>query len=176
MGKSTYRNLVGEKFGMLTVIERAEDSYLPNGETRRKWKCRCDCGNEVVRHETTLKNKNHLHCCGCVQRAKLKPQTDKKLLSRAGKRGIQGRMVNGVNMLMLDNDKNISTNTSGHKGVSYQKNIDKWRAYVGYKNHRYTLIYDEDIEVCIKIRQEAVQAIYDGCFEEYYYCLTGKEI
>lgn len=33
-------DLTGQRFGRLTVIERAENS--PNGAA--KWVCRCDCG------------------------------------------------------------------------------------------------------------------------------------
>ena len=33
-------NLIGQKFGKLTVIERAEN----NKQGKAMWKCRCDCG------------------------------------------------------------------------------------------------------------------------------------
>lgn len=46
----TKQNLVGQKFGMLTVIERADDI----GD-RVGWRCRCDCGNVVVVRDNNLK-------------------------------------------------------------------------------------------------------------------------
>ena len=46
----TKQNLVGQKFGMLTVIERANDV----GD-RVGWRCRCDCGNVVVVRDNNLK-------------------------------------------------------------------------------------------------------------------------
>lgn len=54
-------NLIGQKFGYLTVIERAGSS--PNGHAN--WKCRCDCGNECFRLSNQLKRKNGNPSCGC---------------------------------------------------------------------------------------------------------------
>lgn len=54
-----FQDLTGQKFNMLTVIEIAEKG---NGKT--KWKCRCDCGNEVIVASSNLKN-GHTKSCGC---------------------------------------------------------------------------------------------------------------
>lgn len=53
----------GERFGYLTVIEMVR---LPNG--RRKWKCLCDCGNEVLRDAGQLRSGNTISC-GCKRNA-----------------------------------------------------------------------------------------------------------
>ena len=45
---------------MLTTIERVENEK--NGQTR--WKCRCDCGNEIITRTTRLRNGEKTHC-GC---------------------------------------------------------------------------------------------------------------
>ena len=49
------KNLVGKRFGKLTVIELLEES---NKFKRRQYRCLCDCGNEI----TT----NHTSSCGCL--------------------------------------------------------------------------------------------------------------
>lgn len=56
----TKQNLVGQKFGMLTVIERADDV----GD-RVGWRCRCDCGNIVVVRDNNLKQ-GYTKSCGCL--------------------------------------------------------------------------------------------------------------
>lgn len=69
MGK--VKNLIGQKFERLTVIERVDDFISKNGHHRAKWKCKCDCGNicEVVgTNLTTGKTKS----CGCYQLEKLR--------------------------------------------------------------------------------------------------------
>ena len=59
-------DLTGQKFGRLTVIERA-----PNNDTFTQpatlWRCKCDCGNEVVVRSYDLR-KGRTKSCGCYQR------------------------------------------------------------------------------------------------------------
>lgn len=53
------KNLVGEKFGDLTVIE-----YKGSKKGRSLWLCECKCGNKILctQHELTQENKKD---CGC---------------------------------------------------------------------------------------------------------------
>ena len=55
------KDLIGEQFGLLTVIERAENAS--NGNAR--WKCRCQCGNEVIAVGSHLKA-GSVKSCGCL--------------------------------------------------------------------------------------------------------------
>lgn len=48
-------DMTGKKVGRLTVLE-----YMGN----EMWRCRCDCGNEIVRRGATLR-KNARQSCGC---------------------------------------------------------------------------------------------------------------
>lgn len=55
-------NLIGMKFGRLTVISRAENSK----DNRSMWLCRCDCdGNEKIIKGKYLLNGN-TKSCGCL--------------------------------------------------------------------------------------------------------------
>lgn len=49
------QNLLGQKFGKLTIIQKLENA---------KWKCVCDCGNKVVASENDLISGNVIGC-GC---------------------------------------------------------------------------------------------------------------
>ena len=61
--KVPLKNLIGQKFGRLTVIERAE-----NKGKYTAWKCRCDCGNEVIVSSNSLgRKKNFTRSCGCLK-------------------------------------------------------------------------------------------------------------
>ncbi len=53
-------SLVGQRFGSLTVIERAEN---PNNR-QTKWLCRCDCGETYVAYGPNLKS-GRITSCGC---------------------------------------------------------------------------------------------------------------
>lgn len=63
-------NLTGQRFGMLTVIERDTDSVYGAGNHAR-WMCMCDCGSEVIVESTSLR-RGHNKSCGCYQRDRLK--------------------------------------------------------------------------------------------------------
>lgn len=74
---------VGDRFGKLVVLERAEDIvskvkkrdkegnvYHVNGKTKSiAWKCKCDCGKTVTKRQSYLIKKHYyIHSCGdCEQ-------------------------------------------------------------------------------------------------------------
>ena len=63
------RNLIGERFGRLTVIEKTDKRK--NGSI--VWKCQCDCGNICqVSGGSLTRKKRGIKSCGC-----LKKETDK---------------------------------------------------------------------------------------------------
>ena len=61
MGKLV--DLTGQKFGRLTVIERA--GKTAHGE-HAKWLCRCECGNVITAASNNLRSGNTTSC-GCFQ-------------------------------------------------------------------------------------------------------------
>lgn len=63
------KNLVGQKFGRLTVIKQTEDYVRPDGRHEAKWLCECDCEekNNVEVVSSHLKSQ-HTQSCGCLQR------------------------------------------------------------------------------------------------------------
>lgn len=56
---------VGERFGRLVVLSRAEDYIAPNGKKHIRWKCLCDCGKETVVDVCQLAQ-GHTKSCGCL--------------------------------------------------------------------------------------------------------------
>lgn len=60
---SALKDLTGQKFGRLTVIERAENTRC--GQAR--WKCRCQCGKEVIITGELLRN-GVTSSCGCLRK------------------------------------------------------------------------------------------------------------
>lgn len=54
----------GDKFGKLTIIREVEPNITPCGTVQRKFLCKCECGNEVVRAMSTLSN-GAKTSCGC---------------------------------------------------------------------------------------------------------------
>lgn len=60
---SKYRNLTGQKFGRLTVVEYAGR----DNQRMALWKCKCECGNYIITRGTSLRYGN-TKSCGCLQR------------------------------------------------------------------------------------------------------------
>ena len=71
-------NLVGRKYGRLTVIKQVDQPETRKNKNRF-WLCACDCGSskEVIVSTSDL-NSGHVSSCGCFQ----KEQIVKKLIER----------------------------------------------------------------------------------------------
>ena len=63
LGQQFKINELGNKYGRLTVIEdMGSDKH-----NKRLWKCRCECGNEIIIEGGSLRSGN-TKSCGCLQK------------------------------------------------------------------------------------------------------------
>lgn len=60
LGKEKIKNLIGQRFGYLEVID-----FAGIKDHRAIWHCKCDCGNEKDICGTLLIN-NKVKSCGCI--------------------------------------------------------------------------------------------------------------
>ena len=60
------KDLIGKKFGRLTVIERADDITHADGRKRVAWSCLCDCGKTHIVQADVLQN-GRTKSCGCIK-------------------------------------------------------------------------------------------------------------
>ena len=90
------QNIVGQRFGMLTVLEQIDDYIMPSVQKHAQYHCKCDCGNDIdvighnlVRKETkTHKPMSH---CGCQTRNNISISQRKQNLYK-----IKGDTVIGI--------------------------------------------------------------------------------
>jgi hypothetical protein len=62
-------NLVGRRFGRLTVLSQAPSVKERSGSTRTRWNVRCDCGTELVVNGKDMQRlKWGTKSCGCLSR------------------------------------------------------------------------------------------------------------
>ena len=68
--KEGYSDLVGKKFGRLTVIEQVDKKIGKHGQPIVYLKCKCDCGKEkVLKHKAFLPGeRQQTESCGCLQK------------------------------------------------------------------------------------------------------------
>jgi hypothetical protein len=57
-------DLTGQRFGKLTVIERAMDKLSVSGKPYTMWNCDCDCGNKHIASSKSLRDGTTISC-GC---------------------------------------------------------------------------------------------------------------
>lgn len=60
------KDLTNKVYGRLTVIGFSHREEPQKGKYRYYWKCRCECGNEVVRRSDGLKDRG-VKSCGCYR-------------------------------------------------------------------------------------------------------------
>lgn len=66
---SKIKNIIGQKFGRLLVLERVENYRQSNGRTRTRYKCQCDCGKIYIADGQHLIH-GDIVSCGCLKNEK----------------------------------------------------------------------------------------------------------
>ena len=60
------KEMIGQKFGRLTVVKSAPNTFS-KGKYSKYWVCKCECGNETIVNEYSLKH-GRVKSCKCLQR------------------------------------------------------------------------------------------------------------
>ncbi len=147
--KKAAKDLTGKQFGRLTVLGPAGDGIRGN------WKCRCDCGNIVIRSKENLCS-GSTRSCGCLQKEARKQDIKKSI-----------HFVDGTCVERIASRKEAANNTSGHRGV-YKRDENSWRACIGFQGKLYHLGSYKEYEQAVKAREEAERNLYDRFLEAYY--------
>lgn len=167
--KSSKRKLIdltGKRFNKLVVIglDRKEEKVYSNGKKRMiyYWKCKCDCGQEVVISGKCLKA-GRIKDCKDAKRNEIKSYT--KIGNEFKKKNI---LKEGTRLDNLSG-KISKANTSGVRGVSFKKDKNKYKATIGFKKDTYFLGYYDKLEDAKKARKNAEDKYYKPILEKYNY-------
>lgn len=110
-----YKNIIGEKFGRLTVSPICE----VRNKKRRYWLCKCDCGNEKWVYASSLLSGTSVSC-GCYRKETIIERTSKPF---SVKKTRIFRIYTGM-MHRCYNIKQPNYKNYGGKGVTV---CDEWR-------------------------------------------------
>lgn len=124
------KDITGEKYNYLTVIE-----YIGRENKRTFWKCRCDCGNEIIVRADHLKTGN-TKSCGCFQIKNRYNNTFHKKHNTFITKGnvTEGFTTNGYKFIIDTEDLPKIKNICWFKGKGgYLEGRDK---NIKYKMHR----------------------------------------
>ena len=144
----TKEDLVGRRFGKLEVIGRSDKRGSRGARTVPLGECRCECGNITYKATDTLTNPELSMCNDCVGK-----YAGQKMREKAG-------YVDGTQISRLRSDKLIATNTSGCRGVYWDKNSGKWRARLRLKGKTYNFGSYTNFDDAVKARKAAEQEYF----------------
>lgn len=151
------KNYVGQKFGMLKVLKK-ERRMTNSGRMQTFYYCKCDCGNEKWMRDGVLVRSTG---CGC-----LRGKSGKTNIHKALKTLKEDYFVDGTSILLLKNKKLIKSNTSGVRGVYWNKSAKKWRAGITFKKKAYFLGLYDTIEEAKQARENAEKELFDKFLEQ----------
>ena len=92
-------DLTGQRFGRLTVVERAEN----RSTGQAKWFCKCDCGNHKVVAGYQLRG-GYIQSCGCLQKEQASKASRKYNEFRVSGDIVYVKMSNTDNEMLVDLD------------------------------------------------------------------------
>ena len=80
------KNLIGQRFGRLTVIELIPKELRPASTANRgnHWLCKCECGNTVI-HYTGHLCSGDIQSCGCLHAEQLTKKGKNEIGNKYGK-------------------------------------------------------------------------------------------
>jgi hypothetical protein len=156
-------DLTNKTFGKLKAIAKTD---MRDSNYNVYWDCLCDCGGKKLATTTDL-IKGNVTSCGCVA-------TDKNIIlgKKIGAYVRDNHCVDGTNVKNLTAKIRVD-NTSGYKGVTYDKKRLKWCAQIRFKGKNYYLGRYAKIEQAVAARKSAENKIF-GDFLDWYYSRYKK--
>ncbi|MBO5036736.1 MAG: AP2 domain-containing protein [Clostridia bacterium] len=146
-------DLTGKVFGKLTVIRLSDKRGSRGKRTTPLWECRCECGAITYKASDTLNNPEMSMCAECAGK-----YSAEKAREGAG-------FVDGTQISRIVNPKLTASNSSGFRGVYYDKRSNKWRARLKFKGKTMSFGSYYDFDEAVAARKQA-ERIYFGEFLE----------
>ncbi|OZV12372.1 hypothetical protein CIW83_09765 [Tissierella sp. P1] len=156
IGGKNRHYLEGKKFGKLTAIKEVGRGNGGN----IIYECECECGNTIEIESRNLRN-GATKSCGCLQREKAEMN-----ISNLFEHNSVNEFKEGTGLCFL-NSKLSKRNTSGVKGVSWNRNRNKWVAQIYFKGIRHYLGSFTDLEEAAQVRKEAEEKYFHPMLEKY---------
>jgi len=141
-------DLSGQTFGNITVIRRSDNKRKHGNKMVVEWECLCNCGNKVFRTTGQLTNKKMRMCAECSHQNSVEH-------ALKGARFEQGTQVTKIREMKLS-----AANTSGCRGVHWNKKREKWEASIRFKGKLMYLGAYSNFEDAVKVRHRAEEEVY----------------
>lgn len=144
-------NLVGMKKGRLEVI-----AFAYTKSRTSYWLCQCICGNQKILPRKSLFDET-TKSCGCLN-------NEIRSESVAERFGFyEGTIISSIS----PNRKINKNNTSGIKGVTYDRKRNKWVSQIAFKRKSIKLGRYGTKEEAVQARKKAEEELFEPVIEEY---------
>lgn len=146
------KDIRNKRYGRLVAVKPTKKRDKYNSSVI--WKCECDCGNIKYAPEYLL-NKGGVSSCGC-----LGMENSLKNIAKATEVHLKEHIIEGTNIQVIATDKPMAHNTSGVKGVKWDKEREKWIAEIIFQKQHYYLGRYDNKEDAVKARKEAEDKLH----------------
>lgn len=147
------KDYTGAVRGQLKALKRKRE------KGRTYYYCECKCGNKLWLRSDVFINATS---CGCLRDKKIKKLGAKQMFVKHK----ENNLIGGTNVAVIINPPK-SDNTSGYKGVSFDKERNMWIAQITFRKKHYFLGRRANKEDAIKLRKDAEEKLF-GNFLEWY--------
>lgn len=161
-GCKKLRDLTGQHIGKLTVIGRS-NRYVNRGKRRvRLWKCVCNCGNITYKATDALTSAAENSCAECAAKH-----------NAACARENAG-FVDGTQLAKIKDMTPSAANTSGCRGVSFDRSKGLWEAMIIFRRKRQRLGYFKNYADAVEARKKAEDIVFGEFLAQY--AVQNKEL
>ncbi|HIG0358913.1 TPA: hypothetical protein ACX96Z_000476 [Clostridium sporogenes] len=154
-------DLTGQQFGRLTVIRYSGKDKFGHSQ----WLCKCDCGNKKILSSPNFKN-GSVRSCGCIYEETIIKNGYINYNNENFRKANDVDRFRGTKICSL-NKKAPKNNTSGYKGVSWNKKTNKWISRIQLAGEGIYLGQYYKLDDAINARREAEEKYYSPIIEEY---------
>lgn len=141
-------DVTGQRFGHLTAVRPTEKT----GRKGMVWVWRCDCGNLVEATIDAVKSGGR-RSCGCRNLA-IKKRQAVEMQAGCGRQ-------DGTALSLLKSNIVYTHNTSGYRGVSWHRTMQKWTARINFRGKTYNLGYYDSAEEASAAYQRAKKEMHE---------------
>lgn len=148
-----------EKYGRLTIISK-------DPERKGYVICKCDCGNtKSIRKNSLTRKKQPTQSCGCIHN-ELIVVIGKKTIEKNSANRIATNKKFNTNFEVIRTTKPPKNNSSGYKGVSFDKTRNNWATYINIHDKRIFLGRFATLEEATECRKNAEEKYYKPLLEK----------
>ena len=127
-------DITGQRFGRLVAIELIPREERSWSNKERAWRCKCDCGNEVIVRQRSLRGARMTQSCGCVRKIEA-------FIATNGVRGIEREYLESFD----DFDKFLFVHKAIRSTVGIESlSKEQYKEYIDYFyfDDQFNMIYN----------------------------------